>query len=86
MAAGLTQSKDFVISRVFDAPRDLVWKCVHRSGAHEAVVGPQGLQGDRLQNGSARRRHLPLRHAGAGRQSVMWGKFVYREIVRRSGS
>ena len=24
-----TKNKDFVMSRVFDAPRDLVWQCLH---------------------------------------------------------
>ena len=48
-----TKSPDFVISRVFDAPRDLVWKCVHRARAHEAMVGPEGLHRDPLEDGSA---------------------------------
>ena len=58
-----TKSADFVISRVFDAPRELVWESLHRSRAHEAMVGSEGLHRCRVENGSARRRHLSRRHA-----------------------
>ena len=32
-----------VISRVFDAPCDLVWEILHRARAYEAMVGPEGF-------------------------------------------
>ena len=56
------------VARVRRAARSGV-EMLHRSGAHEAVVGPERLHRDRLEHGSARRRHLPLRHEGAGRHS-----------------
>ena len=48
---GTGTSRAFVISRVFDAPRDLVWK------AHSELEGLKQWWG-------------------------MWGRFVYREIVK----
>ena len=55
------------LARVRRPARSLV-AMLHRSGAHEALVGPQGLHRHRLQDGSARRRHLSLRHADAQRR------------------
>ena len=74
------KSADFVTSRVFDAPRELVWQA-SPNRAHEGVVGSQGLHHRRLENGFARRRNLSRRHARSRPASVMWAKFVYREIA-----
>jgi uncharacterized protein YndB with AHSA1/START domain len=44
------------------------------------MVGPQRLHRDLVENGSARRWHLSLRHEGAERLADV-GLFTYREIV-----
>ena len=38
-----TQSKDFVMSRVFDAPRDLLWKCFTDPERMKQWWGPKGF-------------------------------------------
>lgn len=70
----------FVISRTFDAPRELVWKA-HTECAHLMHWwGPKGFK--------MRLCKLDLRPGGTFHYclrgpdgSDMWGKFVYREIV-----
>ena len=37
-----TKTSDFVISRVFDAPRELVWKCFTDPARMKAWWGPKG--------------------------------------------
>ena len=39
-----TQAGDFVISRVFDAPRDLVWKCFTDPEHMKQWWGPKGVK------------------------------------------
>ena len=39
----MTAAKEFVISRVFDAPRDLVWRCFTDPERMKQWWGPQGL-------------------------------------------
>ena len=81
MAAETTNpSKDFVISRVFDAPRDLVWKCFTDNEHIKEWWGPKGFKVLKSQ--------MDLRVGGTyhyGMQTpdgkVMWGKQVYREIA-----
>ena len=75
-----TKSKDFVISRVFDAPRGLVWQCFTDPKRMKAWWGPKGCtivasKMDFRVGGS---------YLGAMRDpggNVMWGRFVYREIT-----
>ncbi len=79
MLAG-TKSADFVISRIFDAPRDLVWKCFTEPERMKEWWGPKGStivasKMDFRVGGT----YLGAMRDPAGR--VMWGKFVYREIV-----
>lgn len=72
--------REFVISRTFNAPRSLVWK-VHTEVEHLAKWwGPAGFKMVQTK--------LDLKPGGIfhyGMQapdgSVMWGKFVYREVV-----
>ena len=75
-----TTSKDFVMSRVFDAPRDLMWKCFTEPERMKQWWGPKGVK--------VRKSKMDLRVGGTyhyGMETpdgkVMWGKFVYREIV-----
>ena len=42
---------DFVISRTFNAPRELVWQAFTDPERMKAMVGPEGLHRDRLQDG-----------------------------------
>lgn len=75
-----TRSEDFVVSRVFDAPRDLLWKCFTDVERMKQWWGPKGFK--------VTAADLDLRSGGTfhyGMQapdgSVMWGLFQYREIV-----
>jgi uncharacterized protein YndB with AHSA1/START domain len=75
-----TMAGDFVISRVLNAPRDLVWKCFTDPAHMKQWWGPKGVK--------VVKSEMDLRPGGTylyGMQMpdgpVMWGKFVYREIV-----
>jgi len=79
MSASETTSKDFVISRVFNAPRDLMWKCFTDPARMKQWWGPKGVK--------ILKSTMDLRVGGTyhyGMQTpdgkIMWGKFVYREI------
>jgi uncharacterized protein YndB with AHSA1/START domain len=76
----MAQSSDFVLSRTFDAPRDLVWKCFTDPEHMKHWWGPKGVtvvasKMDLRPGGSY---HYGMRVPDG---NVMWGKFVYREIV-----
>lgn len=75
-----TQSADFVISRVFDAPRDLVWKCFAERERMNEWFGPKGsvIVASTMDFRVGGTYHGAMRDP-SGR--VMWAKFVYREIV-----
>ena len=73
-------TKDFVLTRVFDAPRDLVWKAFTDPERMKQWWGPKGFK--------VLHSKMDLRPGGSyhyGMQApdgkAMWGKFVYREIV-----
>jgi uncharacterized protein YndB with AHSA1/START domain len=73
-------SKDFVVLRVFDAPRDLVWKAFTDPERMKEWWGPKGF--------TVISSKMDLRPGGtyhygmkAPNGSAMWGKFVFREIV-----
>jgi len=73
-------SKDFVISRVFDAPRDLVWKCFTEPERMQQWWGPKGVKVVKTK--------MDLRVGGTYHYGMltpdgktMWGRMVYREIV-----
>jgi uncharacterized protein YndB with AHSA1/START domain len=79
-AAAETKSKDFTMSRVFDAPRDLLWKCFTDPERMKHWWGPKGF--------TVITSKMDLRVGGTyhyGMQapdgSIMWGLFTYREIV-----
>jgi len=76
----VTAGPDFVISRVFDAPRDLVWKAFTEPECMKQWWGPKGF--------TVIASKMDLRPGGtyhygmkAPNGSAMWGKFVFREIV-----
>jgi uncharacterized protein YndB with AHSA1/START domain len=71
---------EFVISRVFDAPRDLVWKAFTDPERMKHWWGPKGF--------TVRYSKIDFRPGGVYHYCLrspdgkdMWGKFVYREIV-----
>jgi uncharacterized protein YndB with AHSA1/START domain len=75
----LPVSKEFIIARTFEAPRDLVWKAVTEPARMQEWFSPKGL--------SSRAVKLDLRPGGTylycmttpdGKE--MWGKMTYREI------
>lgn len=71
---------EFVISRVFDAPRDLVWKANSELESLKQWWGPKGFK---WKAGSLDFRPGGVFHYGLVSPSgqEMWGKFIYREIV-----
>lgn len=74
------ENKEFVISRVLDAPRDLVWKIWTEAGHMKRWWGPKGFKVlvskmDLNQGGTF---HYCLEGPD---KSKMWGKFVFREIT-----
>ncbi len=73
--------KPFEISRVFDAPRDKVWKAWTEAERMKQWWGPKGFVVKQLK--------LDLRPGGtlhyclqAPDGSEMWGKMAYQEIVK----
>jgi uncharacterized protein YndB with AHSA1/START domain len=80
MMTAAVSTKDFVISRVFDAPRDLMWKAFTEPERMRHWWGPKGFK--------VIASKMDLRVGGTyhyGLESPdgkpMWGKFVYREIT-----
>ena len=71
---------EFVYTRVFDAPRELVWKAQSEVDRLKQWWGPKGFKVF-----AARMDFRPggMFHYGMRTQSgqEMWGRFVYREIV-----
>jgi uncharacterized protein YndB with AHSA1/START domain len=79
-AATAAEKSEFVISRVLDAPRTLVWQCFTDPERMKQWWGPKGFK--------AIHSKMDLRVGGtylyalqAPDAPVIWGKFVYREIV-----
>ena len=78
--ATATASKNFVMSRVFDAPRDVLWKCFTEPERMKQWWGPKGF--------TVVVSDMDLRVGGtyhygmkAPDGSPMWGLFTYREIT-----
>src|SRR4051812_28782046 len=74
------ENNEFKITRVLDAPRELVWKAHTEADRLMQWWGPKGLK---MIAGELDLRPGGIFHYGMetpdGQQ--MWGKFVYREIV-----
>jgi uncharacterized protein YndB with AHSA1/START domain len=75
-----TKSADFVISRVFDAPRDLVWKCFTDPEHMKRWWGPKGFTNfsSKMDFRAGGRYHYGLKSPDG---MTMWGRMIYREIV-----
>ena len=76
-----TAIKEFVITRVFEAPRDVVWKAWTDPAQMQQWFGPKGVA-------TTTSYKMDLRPGGMSHYSmrtpdgtVMWGKAVYREII-----
>ncbi len=72
--------KEFVITRVFNAPMDLVWKAHTEAERLKQWWGPKGFE---MLSVKVDLRPGGIFHYGMKGPdgSTMWGKFVYREIV-----
>ncbi|MGC1779229.1 MAG: SRPBCC domain-containing protein [Xanthobacteraceae bacterium] len=71
---------DFVITRLFAAPRDLVWKCFTEPERMKTWLGPKGS----TMVASTMDLRVGGTYHGAMRDEsgrVMWAKFIYREIA-----
>jgi uncharacterized protein YndB with AHSA1/START domain len=75
-----TQSKNFVITRLFDAPRALVWACFTKPAHMKEWWGPKGstIVASTMDLRVGGTYHGAMRDPQG---NVMWAKFVYREIV-----
>ena len=78
--ATATKSADFVISRVFNVPRELLWKCFTELERMKQWWGPKGF--------TVLVSKMDLRPGGTYLYGMrtpdgkdMWGRMVYREIV-----
>ena len=75
-----TKREDFVMSRVFDVPRDLLWTCFTEPDRMKQWWGPKGVK---VVAAKMDLRVGGIYHYGMETPDgkVMWGKFVYREIT-----
>jgi uncharacterized protein YndB with AHSA1/START domain len=75
-----TKSADFVISRVLGAPRRLVWQAFTEPERMRQWWGPKGVTvvAAKMDFRPGGTYHYGMRTPDG---SVMWGKFVYREIA-----
>ena len=78
--AAESAAHELVVTRVFNAPREMVWKALTESDRLERWWGPKGF--------TSRIHKLELRPGGTFLYSQrnaegleMWGKWVYREVV-----
>jgi uncharacterized protein YndB with AHSA1/START domain len=80
MTSTATNSADFVISRVFDAPRELVWRAFIDPEHMKEWWGPTGsvIVASKMDFRVGGTYHGAMRDPAG---NVMWAKFVYREIV-----
>ena len=80
MTSTATKSGDFVISRVFDAPRELVWKAFADPEHMKHWFGPTGsvIVASKMDFRVGGTYHGAMRDPAG---NVMWAKFVYREVT-----
>jgi uncharacterized protein YndB with AHSA1/START domain len=79
--AGASPGEEFVITRIFDAPRDLVWAAHTQAERLKHWWGPKGFA---MLSCKVDLRPGGLFHYGMRSPDghEMWGKFLYREIVK----
>ena len=78
----MTLGKDFTISRLFDAPRDLLWQCFTDPERMKHWWGPKGFTviASKMDLRVGDTYHYGMK---APDGSPMWGLFTYRDIVPR---
>jgi uncharacterized protein YndB with AHSA1/START domain len=81
-AATESAERVLVIARVFDAPRDLVWKAWTEPDRMVQWMGPQGFTGT-IVNMDARPDGAYRFHMRSPQGTDHWAQGVYREIVER---
>ena len=82
-AAG-EKSKDFVITRVLDAPRELVWQAFTDPKRMKEWWGPKGAKVVHSKMDLKPGRNLPLRHADAGRRCHVGQVHLPRDRAARA--
>jgi uncharacterized protein YndB with AHSA1/START domain len=78
---GRMNSGAFVISRAFDAPRDLVWKAWTEEDRLAQWFGPKGTKVTHSNN-DLRPGGMYLYCLRSADGSDMWGRWLYREIAK----
>jgi uncharacterized protein YndB with AHSA1/START domain len=73
-------ASEFMMSRIFDAPRDLVWKCFTDPERMKHWWGPKGFTviASKMDLRVGGTYHYGLKTPNG---ASMWGLFTYREIV-----
>lgn len=73
-------STDFVISRTFDAPRELVWECFTDPVRMKEWWGPKGVKvvHSKMDLRVGGTYHYGMQNADG---SVFWGRQIFREIT-----
>ncbi len=76
----MATSKPFIISRDFDAPRDVVWKAFTDPEQMKQWWGPKGakITASKMDLRPGGTYHYGMRTADG---KIMWGRMVYREIT-----
>jgi uncharacterized protein YndB with AHSA1/START domain len=74
------QSQIFTISKTYDAPRNLVWSCFTSAEHLRHWWGPKGIEivNSRLDFRVGGQYHYGMQSPDGG---IMWGRFMFREIV-----
>ena len=82
MSLAETRTEDFVISRVLDAPRGLVWKCFTDPEHMNQWWGPKGatVTVSKMELRPGGTFHYRMETADG---AEIWGKMLYREITPR---
>lgn len=81
MDSNLNQSFEIAITRVFDAPRELVFKAWTELGHFAKWWGPKGVTLEIVKmDARSGGEFLGIQTSPDGNQ-VMWGKFAYQEVV-----
>jgi uncharacterized protein YndB with AHSA1/START domain len=80
-AAPSAAGQEFIITRVFDAPRELVFSAFTDAEGMKRWWGPKGFTviSSKMDLRPGGTYHYGMKTPDG---STMWGKFVYREIVR----